>query len=96
MAEHQQAPAGPDLTKGVPASDLRTSGHLAGHVGDKEVLLVQLACVYVFSGVYKLLSGGWQSGLASRERSTSTASTPTRIGLARSACTALTRQRFKT
>lgn len=27
-----------------------------------KVLLVQLACVYVFSGVYKLLSSGWQSG----------------------------------
>lgn len=27
-----------------------------------KVLLVQLACVYVFSGVYKLLSPGWQSG----------------------------------
>jgi len=42
MAEHQKAPAGPDLTKGVPAKDLRASGHLAGHVGDAEVLLVQL------------------------------------------------------
>lgn len=27
-----------------------------------KALLVQLACVYVFSGVYKLLSSGWQSG----------------------------------
>jgi NADPH-dependent 2,4-dienoyl-CoA reductase/sulfur reductase-like enzyme/nitrite reductase/ring-hydroxylating ferredoxin subunit len=42
MAEHQKAPAGPDLTKGVAAKDLRASGHLAGHVGDSEVLLVQL------------------------------------------------------
>ena len=42
MAEHQQAPAGPDLTKGVPAKDLRPGGHLVGHVGDAEVLLVQL------------------------------------------------------
>ena len=50
MAEHQQAPAGPDLTKGVPASDLRTSGHLAGHVGDKEVLLVQLGTDVVAVG----------------------------------------------
>lgn len=27
-----------------------------------KVLLVQLACVYFFSGIYKLLSPGWQSG----------------------------------
>jgi hypothetical protein len=27
-----------------------------------KVLLVQLSCVYVFSGVYKLLSTGWQTG----------------------------------
>ena len=27
-----------------------------------KVLLVQLSCVYVFSGVYKLLSPGWQTG----------------------------------
>ena len=42
MAEHQSTPAGPDLTKGIPAKDLRASGHLAGHVGGAEVLLVQL------------------------------------------------------
>jgi NADPH-dependent 2,4-dienoyl-CoA reductase/sulfur reductase-like enzyme/nitrite reductase/ring-hydroxylating ferredoxin subunit len=42
MAEHQKAPAGPDLTKGIPATDLRAGTHLAGHVGDAEVLLVQL------------------------------------------------------
>lgn len=38
--------AGPVLVPGWPA----------------KVLLVQLACVYVFSGVYKLLSRGWQTG----------------------------------
>jgi NADPH-dependent 2,4-dienoyl-CoA reductase/sulfur reductase-like enzyme/nitrite reductase/ring-hydroxylating ferredoxin subunit len=42
MAEHQKAPAGPDLTKGIPAKDVQASGQLAGHVGEKEVLLVQL------------------------------------------------------
>jgi len=38
--------AGPVLVPGWPA----------------KVLLVQLVCVYVFSGVYKLLSRGWQTG----------------------------------
>src|SRR4051812_45927948 len=38
--------AGPVLVPGWPA----------------KVMLVQLACVYVFSAVYKLLSSGWQSG----------------------------------
>jgi NADPH-dependent 2,4-dienoyl-CoA reductase/sulfur reductase-like enzyme/nitrite reductase/ring-hydroxylating ferredoxin subunit len=42
MTEHKKPPAGPDLTKGVPAKDVRGPGHLAGHVGDAEVLLVQL------------------------------------------------------
>ena len=38
MAE-QSAPSGPDLTQGVALADL-TAGHLLGHVGDDEVLLV--------------------------------------------------------
>src|SRR5262245_28618783 len=42
MAEQKKAPAGPDLTKGVPAEDVRARGQLAGHVGKAEVLLVQL------------------------------------------------------
>ena len=39
MAE-EQAPNGPDLTKGVPISSL-DGGKLLGHVGDKDVLIVQ-------------------------------------------------------
>src|SRR6187402_460286 len=50
MSEHQKAPAGPDLTKGIPATDLRAAGHLAGHVGDAEVLLVQLGSDVVAVG----------------------------------------------
>ena len=50
MAEQKKAPAGPDLTKGIPATDLRASGHLAGHVGDAEVLLVQLGSDVVAVG----------------------------------------------
>ena len=38
MAE-QSAPSGPDLTQGVALADL-IDGHLLGHVGDDEVLLV--------------------------------------------------------
>ncbi len=38
MNEHS-SPGGPDLTKGVALSDL-VEGHLLGHVGDDEVLLV--------------------------------------------------------
>ena len=38
MAE-KSAPSGPDLTQGVALADL-TVGHLLGHVGDDEVLLV--------------------------------------------------------
>jgi nitrite reductase/ring-hydroxylating ferredoxin subunit len=40
MAEEQQAPAGPDLTRGVAIEDF-VDGKLLGHVGDEEVLLVQ-------------------------------------------------------
>jgi len=39
MAE-EQAPSGPDLTKGVPASAL-DGGKLLGHVGDKNVLMLR-------------------------------------------------------
>lgn len=39
MAE-EEAPSGPDLTKGVPLSDLE-GGKLLGHVGDKGVLIVR-------------------------------------------------------
>jgi NADPH-dependent 2,4-dienoyl-CoA reductase/sulfur reductase-like enzyme/nitrite reductase/ring-hydroxylating ferredoxin subunit len=42
MAQHGSKPAGPDLTQGVSARDLRAQGHIAGHVGDAEVLVVQL------------------------------------------------------
>jgi NADPH-dependent 2,4-dienoyl-CoA reductase/sulfur reductase-like enzyme/nitrite reductase/ring-hydroxylating ferredoxin subunit len=40
MAEEQTPPAGPDLAKGVAASDF-TGETLLGHVGDDEVLLVR-------------------------------------------------------
>lgn len=41
MSQDNSAPAGPDLTHGVALADF-TDGKLAGHVGDQEVLLVQL------------------------------------------------------
>jgi NADPH-dependent 2,4-dienoyl-CoA reductase/sulfur reductase-like enzyme/nitrite reductase/ring-hydroxylating ferredoxin subunit len=41
MAEEQQVPAGPDLTQGVALGDF-VDGKLLGHVGDEEVLLVQV------------------------------------------------------
>jgi NADPH-dependent 2,4-dienoyl-CoA reductase/sulfur reductase-like enzyme/nitrite reductase/ring-hydroxylating ferredoxin subunit len=43
MAGDDKKPSGPDLTKGVPASDLKDGGMLSGHVGEDEVLLVRQA-----------------------------------------------------
>jgi NADPH-dependent 2,4-dienoyl-CoA reductase/sulfur reductase-like enzyme/nitrite reductase/ring-hydroxylating ferredoxin subunit len=40
MAEEQPPPSGPDLTKGVAASDFKDD-KLLGHVGEEEVLLVK-------------------------------------------------------
>jgi len=40
MAEDQNPPAGPDLARGVAASDFKND-MLVGHVGDQEVLLVR-------------------------------------------------------
>jgi NADPH-dependent 2,4-dienoyl-CoA reductase/sulfur reductase-like enzyme/nitrite reductase/ring-hydroxylating ferredoxin subunit len=41
MAQDEQAPSGPDLTQGIPASDLTEGGMLTGHVGGEAVLLVR-------------------------------------------------------
>ena len=41
MAGDDKKPSGPDLTKGIPASDVKDGGMLAGHIGDEEVLLVR-------------------------------------------------------
>src|SRR5690349_12574210 len=41
MAGGDQAPAGPDLTLGVPTAELADGSMLAGHVGDKPVLLAR-------------------------------------------------------
>ena len=41
MADDQQKPQGPDLTKGIPATDLPDGGMLVGHVGDEAVLMVR-------------------------------------------------------
>ncbi|HEX5211689.1 MAG TPA: FAD-dependent oxidoreductase [Pseudolabrys sp.] len=41
MAQDDKKPSGPDLGKGVAASDLADGGILAGHVGDDEVVLVR-------------------------------------------------------
>ena len=40
MAEEQNPPAGPDLTKGVASADF-SGMTLLGHVGDQDVLLVR-------------------------------------------------------
>jgi NADPH-dependent 2,4-dienoyl-CoA reductase/sulfur reductase-like enzyme/nitrite reductase/ring-hydroxylating ferredoxin subunit len=41
MAEDQAKPSGPDLTKGIPLSELRDGKMLVGHIGDAEVLLAR-------------------------------------------------------
>lgn len=41
MTHEQNAPAGPDLTQGVPLTELTNGAKLLGHVGDDEVLLVR-------------------------------------------------------
>ena len=41
MSEDDKKPAGPDLTKGIAATDLKDGGMLTGRVGDDEVLLVR-------------------------------------------------------
>jgi NADPH-dependent 2,4-dienoyl-CoA reductase/sulfur reductase-like enzyme/nitrite reductase/ring-hydroxylating ferredoxin subunit len=41
MAQDDKKPAGPDLVKGIPASELADGAMLTGHVGDDEVLLVR-------------------------------------------------------
>jgi 3-phenylpropionate/trans-cinnamate dioxygenase ferredoxin reductase subunit len=41
MSDSSQPPSGPDLAAGVPLSDLPDGTMLAGHVGDKPVLLVR-------------------------------------------------------
>ena len=43
MGGDQAAPEGPDLTRGVAASDLPDGGMLAGHVGEEAVLLARRA-----------------------------------------------------
>jgi len=41
MAQDQATPTGPDLTKGIPLSDIEDGGKLVGHVGGDQVLLVR-------------------------------------------------------
>jgi NADPH-dependent 2,4-dienoyl-CoA reductase/sulfur reductase-like enzyme/nitrite reductase/ring-hydroxylating ferredoxin subunit len=41
MADDDKKPTGPDLTQGIPASDLAEGAMLIGHVGDEDVLLVR-------------------------------------------------------
>jgi NADPH-dependent 2,4-dienoyl-CoA reductase/sulfur reductase-like enzyme/nitrite reductase/ring-hydroxylating ferredoxin subunit len=41
MAQDQSKPSGPDLTQGVPDTELPDGAKLVGHVGDEEVLLVR-------------------------------------------------------
>jgi len=41
MAQNDDKPKGPDLTQGIPASDLAEGGMVAGHVGGEDVLLVR-------------------------------------------------------
>jgi NADPH-dependent 2,4-dienoyl-CoA reductase/sulfur reductase-like enzyme/nitrite reductase/ring-hydroxylating ferredoxin subunit len=41
MASHQDAPAGPDLTKGIATADLKDGGMIQGHVGDAAVLVAR-------------------------------------------------------
>jgi NADPH-dependent 2,4-dienoyl-CoA reductase/sulfur reductase-like enzyme/nitrite reductase/ring-hydroxylating ferredoxin subunit len=41
MASGDKGPAGPDLSKGVPASSVSEGSMMAGHIGDDEVLLAR-------------------------------------------------------
>jgi hypothetical protein len=41
MSADQSEPAGPDLTQGVDANQLRDGAMLVGHVGDPAVLLAR-------------------------------------------------------
>src|SRR5262245_18950165 len=41
MANDDKKPGGPDLSKGVPAGDLRNGAMRSGHVGDEEIVLVR-------------------------------------------------------
>ena len=41
MAENQAGPPGPDLTQGIPLSELPDGGKLVAHVGEEQVLLVR-------------------------------------------------------
>ena len=41
MASDSKASTGPDLSRGVPASDLMDGAMMTGHIGDDEVLLVR-------------------------------------------------------
>jgi len=42
MSGDKKGPSGPDLTRGVPASRLRAEHQILGHVGDADVLVVQV------------------------------------------------------
>jgi NADPH-dependent 2,4-dienoyl-CoA reductase/sulfur reductase-like enzyme/nitrite reductase/ring-hydroxylating ferredoxin subunit len=42
MSDDHEEPAGPDLSKGVPAKDVPEGGMLAGHVGDEAVVVARV------------------------------------------------------
>src|SRR4029079_7417387 len=42
MSEQKKGPSGPDLTRGIPAGTLRKNRQILGHVGDANVLVVQV------------------------------------------------------
>jgi NADPH-dependent 2,4-dienoyl-CoA reductase/sulfur reductase-like enzyme/nitrite reductase/ring-hydroxylating ferredoxin subunit len=50
MSGQEKKPSGPDLTQGIPAGRLAAEGKLLGHVGDEDVLLVQLGADIVAVG----------------------------------------------
>jgi NADPH-dependent 2,4-dienoyl-CoA reductase/sulfur reductase-like enzyme/nitrite reductase/ring-hydroxylating ferredoxin subunit len=63
MSEDKQ-PEGPDLTQGVPASDLGDGAMLAGHVGDETVLLArQGADLFAISATCTHYGGPLADGL---------------------------------
>jgi NADPH-dependent 2,4-dienoyl-CoA reductase/sulfur reductase-like enzyme/nitrite reductase/ring-hydroxylating ferredoxin subunit len=41
MAEEKKQPSGPDLTQGIPSTDLADGGMIAGHIGTEAVLLAR-------------------------------------------------------
>ena len=64
MEDGKTEPPGPDLTKGIAASDLPDGGKLLGHVGDEHVLLARRGAeIFAIGAVCTHYSGPLAEGL---------------------------------